>query len=864
MSMFRSYPRLWTAAAVLLLLSACESVSVTVVEVASIAVTPSQGILLPGDTLRLTNTAYSGSGSLLEGRAVSWTSENESVATVSSSGLVESHSVGQTTIRASSGGASGTATVLVRPPPEIVLSASELSFGGTSGGDPTDPVQLLVTSSEGGPLFAPSVEVVYTPGQATGWLEANLLQGSQAPATLSVRARPATLPSGLYEAEIRVHSAQATNSPQSISVNFEVAAPLPSIQLSTSAFGILWEEGQPAPTPQVVRIANSGGGELDGLATSVRHGTGQPTGWLTAELNRTIAPAELTLRTTPGALPRGTFDALVDISSHRATNSPQVLRFRLTVGAPPPELGLDPETLQWSILEGSEGDPPTRTVTLANRGSGTLGGLSASVSHPQSQPTGWLNVSLGSETAPTDLTVGLAAQGLLPGTYRGTVAVASADAVNSPQLLTVELQVMMGLAPELSAILAAPDRIVADGVSTSTITVLLRDAQGAPLSSGGHQVALNTTRGTLGSVTDEGDGTYTATLTAPTRVGTASITGTVDGAPIGGSATVVLTPGSISPEESEVDASPTSGIAADGQAASTVTVRLRDAHGNPVEGVASGDFVVEVSGSGSAGTVTETSTTGTYRFSVTNTVAETVTVTVSAVEVTLADQPSITFVSESGNRIVFGVQPPDAEAGAAMSPAVTLRLEDEFGNLVGSSRPLTVSIATNPSGGTLSGTTTRNAVNGVATFDDLSIDNAGDGYTLRASGPGASSTTSRAFDITASGITVRSSMPSRSLGHDALWRTGRSRVDHGTTLEVVDHSRGEDGVDHVGKGEWLTVLGVADVVDLDRSPVDHDHGSRAEDRGGSFVLDQEPRVFLEPEPQQGWVRGDRVYQSGDP
>src|SRR6266550_2163971 len=52
-------------------------------------------------------------------------------------------------------------------------------------------------------------------------------------------------------------------------------------------------------------------------------------------------------------------------------------------------------------------------------------------------------------------------------------------------------------------------------------------------------------------------------------------------------------------------------------------------------------------------------------------------------------------------------------------------------------------------GGTLSGTTSVNAVNGVATFSTLSINNAGNGYTLTASASGLTGATSTAFNITA-------------------------------------------------------------------------------------------------------------------
>ncbi|HKE90138.1 MAG TPA: alkaline phosphatase family protein, partial [Gemmatimonadales bacterium] len=60
---------------------------------------------------------------------------------------------------------------------------------------------------------------------------------------------------------------------------------------------------------------------------------------------------------------------------------------------------------------------------------------------------------------------------------------------------------------------------------------------------------------------------------------------------------------------------------------------------------------------------------------------------------------------------------------------------------------VTVAIGTDPSNGTLSGTTTMAAVAGVATFAGLSIDKTGTGYTLTASATGVTSATSGAFDI---------------------------------------------------------------------------------------------------------------------
>lgn len=66
-----------------------------------------------------------------------------------------------------------------------------------------------------------------------------------------------------------------------------------------------------------------------------------------------------------------------------------------------------------------------------------------------------------------------------------------------------------------------------------TLTVTLRDAGGAPMTESGGVVALQTTHGTLSTVIDHADGTYTATLTASTA-GTAAVTATLDGAATGG------------------------------------------------------------------------------------------------------------------------------------------------------------------------------------------------------------------------------------------------------------------------------------------------------------------------------------------
>src|SRR5437762_11685848 len=78
-------------------------------------------------------------------------------------------------------------------------------------------------------------------------------------------------------------------------------------------------------------------------------------------------------------------------------------------------------------------------------------------------------------------------------------------------------------------------------------------------------------------------------------------------------------------------------------------------------------------------------------------------------------------VAMAGSQLVFTVLPTTTVAGAAITPPVQLTVEDGLGNTVTSfSGNVTVVLGANPGPGTLAGHTTVAAVNGVATFADLS------------------------------------------------------------------------------------------------------------------------------------------------
>src|SRR5215472_1215142 len=103
-------------------------------------------------------------------------------------------------------------------------------------------------------------------------------------------------------------------------------------------------------------------------------------------------------------------------------------------------------------------------------------------------------------------------------------------------------------------------------------------------------------------------------------------------------------------------------------------------------------------------------------------------------------------------KMAFVQGPSNTAAGATITPAVTVAVEDANGNIETSDNATQVSLAigANPAGGTLSGGSAVTVASGIATFSGLSIDTAGTGYTLTASStPSYTGATSAAFNVTA-------------------------------------------------------------------------------------------------------------------
>ena len=102
------------------------------------------------------------------------------------------------------------------------------------------------------------------------------------------------------------------------------------------------------------------------------------------------------------------------------------------------------------------------------------------------------------------------------------------------------------------------------------------------------------------------------------------------------------------------------------------------------------------------------------------------------------------------SQLGFAVQPATAVAGESIAPAVVVVVLDANGRTVTSARNhIDIEIVANPAHATLSGTTSVTAVNGTATFSNLTMSKVGVDYRLVAKSPGLSSPVSSPFDVKA-------------------------------------------------------------------------------------------------------------------
>ena len=273
-------------------------------------------------------------------------------------------------------------------------------------------------------------------------------------------------------------------------------------------------------------------------------------------------------------------------------------------------------------------------------------------------------------------------------------------------------------------------------------------------------------------------------------------------------------------------------ITAGAHIAPPVQVTVRDAFGNTVSDFI-GNVTVAIGTNPAGGTLSGTKTVavagGIATFSTLSIDRVGSGYTLAGTTSGLAGATSAPFAVTPGaaTRVVFTVQPGATTAGAAVTPAVQVTVRDALGNTAtGFAGNVTVAIGTNPAGGTLSGSRTVAANAGVATFAGLSIDNAGNGYTLSVTATGLAGDTSAAFNVvpstpaqltfavqpttTTAGVTITPAV--QVTARDAAGQVATSFT--GNVTLAITAGTGSTGAVLAGTATVPAVNGVASFTDL--------------------------------------------------
>ena len=299
----------------------------------------------------------------------------------------------------------------------------------------------------------------------------------------------------------------------------------------------------------------------------------------------------------------------------------------------------------------------------------------------------------------------------------------------------------------LSTVTASTASLVADGSSTSLITVTLKNTQGASLGKSGGVVTVSTTRGTIGAVTDRNDGSYTATLTSSLSTGAAVVSATLGGAALTSTATVNFIAGA--PSLIVANGSSNGQTAPAGaNVPNPPSVKVTDVNGNPVPNIAVTFAVASGGGSVTGGSQTTNesgiATAGSWRL---GNGAGTNTLTATA-------QPNLVYTfsatataGAAGTIAINGGNGQSAVVGSAVAIAPSVKVTDGNGNPVAG---VAVTFAIASGGGSITGANATTDASGIAQVGSWTLGTAAGPNTLTATSAGL---TGSPVTFTATGVT---------------------------------------------------------------------------------------------------------------
>jgi hypothetical protein len=299
-----------------------------------------------------------------------------------------------------------------QPSPIIVLSKSEFTFAGMSGG--TNPIsQVQHISNAGGQTLN------WTATKVASWLVLTPSSGL-APSDMVVAVNTVGLSAGTYSDSVSVSAPGATNTPQKFAVTLTLAVPPPTIKLTPSSFYFQAQQDDANPTGQTLSITNTSQGTLNWTAT--KNST-----WLTLSSYSGTAPSSVTINVNNTGLLAGVYVDSIRVSDPTATNDPQYAVVTFQIFSEFPVIVPSPDSI---YVVGSETQNPNmRILTIQNNGGGEM-------NWRLDRKRTWISFDPDSGTAsqgsPGQVILNFDGAGLGFGRHLNTITITSTNASNSP------------------------------------------------------------------------------------------------------------------------------------------------------------------------------------------------------------------------------------------------------------------------------------------------------------------------------------------------------------------------------------------------------------------------------------------------
>ncbi len=693
---------------------ATATITVNAIAATTMTVTPPTATVIAGQSLDLTAVLRSGTGQVLEGRLVTWSSSNSAVALVSSTGRVRGVSSGTARIDATSDGVTGSSAITVIPVPVATVT---VTLAATS---------LLVSQTTQATAVARDADGGVLTGREVTWSSSNV-----AVATVSASGLVTAVSLGTANI-IGTSEGRVGTAPLSVVVGSATAIAAVSATTQTAAAGTAVSE------PPSVRVTDIGGSPVAGVVVTFAltggGGSMVPNSPATVTTNAAgiAALTSWTLGVTPGA---NTLTATVSA----LTGSPVTFTATGTVGTPR-TIAANSVLTQSATAGTAVSVPPSVVVrdAVGNAVSGvnvtfavTGGGGTVSPASVTTDASGIATLTswtLGAVAGTNTVTATVSGLTGSPVTFTatGTVGAARTIAANSPVSQSATAGTAVSEPPGVKVV---DDH--GNAVSGVSVTFAVTAGGGAvtpsSVSTDANGIATVTTW-TLGATA----GANTVAATSPGLTGSPVLFNAMGTA---GAATQLA-----------VTAQP--GGAESGKAFTSQPVAaILDAGGNLTTSTAA--VSVEIaSGTGTlSGTTTVNAVGGVATFTnlvITGTGAHTLTFTSGAL--TAATSASFTVTPGAPTRVAMVRQPGGAVSGVAFTtqPAVELR---DAANDVAAQAGVVVTVTKASGPGALSGTLTATTdASGVATFTDLAITGTGS-YTLTFTSDALTAATSATFNV---------------------------------------------------------------------------------------------------------------------